>query len=140
MEQFKSLITRTCQRGVASNKNVIEEGECLYKGLLLSPTEFQNYKRLSETVESWTFAGAMTVSDKDAEAMRLINQAGQIHVMLVINMDDDNLVQNIGDSGKFMKLDSRTNSQVNQQSHLLFYPTLMINNCQFDVKTKVWIF
>ena len=61
---------------MASNKNVIEEGQCLYKGLLLSPTEFQNYKRLSETVESWTFAGAMTVSDNDVEAMRLINQAG----------------------------------------------------------------
>ena len=29
----------------------------------------------------------------------------------IFNMDDGNLVQNIGESGKLMKLDSRTNSQ-----------------------------
>lgn len=70
LEQLKGLITRTCQRGVQANKNQIEEGEHLYKGLLLTPAEFQNYKRLSETVESWTFPGPMTVTDEDTAAMR----------------------------------------------------------------------
>jgi len=73
LEQFQALITRTCQRAVQENKCEMEDGEHLYKGLLLSPAEFQNYKRLSETVESWTYPGPMTVSDQDQEAMRQIN-------------------------------------------------------------------